>query len=149
MALEELIMLETISVDSEVNVKSTYTIINMKLTKLFDEVLTEVEKGILPLLEMHILLYSLRNVAFVDEIESNIILLELKECINQQLYGRDRQWSCNAILNKLECLSVLIAHDIIINGSLICQLDREIEWDLYPPIYNPLETKLIPQQYSF
>ncbi len=143
MAMEELIPLEEIiCVNSRVNVKSTYTIINMKLTKLFDEVIIKVEKGILPNIELHILAYCLRSVAFTDEIGGNAILLELSECITQQLYICDSQWSYNAILKKVKLLSNLIAHDIIINGSLIWHLNKKTEWDLYSPIYIPLERSI-------
>ena len=93
MALEELISLENIiCVNSKVNLKSTYTIINMRLTKLFDEVISEVEKGILPLLEMQILLYTLNNVVFSKEIEGTRILFELCKCLDHQLFTCDRQW---------------------------------------------------------
>ena len=140
MALEELIALENIiCVNSKVNLKATYTIINMKLTKLFEEVITEVEKGILPILEMKIPFYTLKNVVFSDEIEGNRILSELCECINQQLYACDSQWSCDIILGKIKVLHNLITHDIVINGSLIWYMNGKIEWELDSPIYTPLE----------
>ena len=87
---------------------------------------------------IHIAVYSLRNVAFTEEIKGNAILLELSEHINQQFYGYDNQWSHSYILDKLQRLNNLIAHDIIINGSLIFYLENKIEWDLDSPIYNPL-----------
>ena len=140
MALEELISLENIiCVDSKVNLKTTFTIIDMKLTKLFDDVIIEVQKGFLPILEMHILAYTLRSVVFMDEIEGNRILLELRKCLIQQLYTRESQWSCDAILTKLKILHNLITHDIIINGSLIWYLNEDIEWKLDSPIFAPLE----------
>ena len=147
MALEELIPLEMIPcINSKTSFKSTYAIINMKLTKLFNEVIAKVKKGILPDIEIHILVYSLRNVAFTEEIKGNAILLELSEHINQQFYGCDNQWSHNYILDKLQRLNNLIAHDIIINGSLIFYLENKIEWDLYSPIFIPLEI-LTPKTY--
>ena len=139
MALEELIPLEKIiCVNPKAKLKATYTIINMKLTTLFDEVVTEVEKGILAILEIRILLHTIKNVAFSNEIEGNKILFELNECIIHQLYTFDGQWSCSAILDKLKALYKLIAHNIIINGSLIWHMNEKIEWDLYPLIYSPL-----------
>ena len=140
MALLELVPLEkVICVKSKVNLMATYTIINMKLTKLFDEVITEAEKGILPILEMHILLQSLKNVVFYDEIEGNGVLSELWKCLNQKLYTRGSPWSCEIILGKIKVLRNLIAHDIIINGSLIWYMNEEIKWELDSPIYVPLE----------
>lgn len=139
MALEELIPLEKIiCVTLKTKLKATYTIINMKLTTLFDEVVTEVEKGILAILEIRILLHTIKNVAFSNEIEGNKILFELNECMNHQLYTYDSQWSCSAILDKLKALYKLIVHNIIINGSLIWHMNEKIEWDLYPLIYSPL-----------
>ena len=91
MALEELIALENIiCVNSKVNLKATYTIINMKLTKLFDEVISEVEKAFLPILEMKILFYTLKCVVFSDEGEGNRIISELCKCLNQYLYASDK-----------------------------------------------------------
>ena len=140
MALEELIPLENIiCADSEVNLKTTFTIIDMKLTKLFEDVIIEVQKGFLPILEMHILVYTLRNVVFTDEFEGNRILFDLRKCLNQQLYTHDNRWSCDTILTKLKILHNLITHDIIINGSLIWYLNEEIEWRFDSPIFAPLE----------
>ncbi len=113
MILEELITLENIiCINSKVNLKATYTIINMKLTKLFDEVITELEKGFLPILEMQILFYTLKNVVFSNEIEGNRILSELCKFQNHQLCASDRRWSCNTILSLLKVLHDLITHDI-------------------------------------
>ncbi len=140
MALEELIALENIiCVNSKVNLKATYTILNMKLTKLFDEVITEVEKGILPLLEIRILFYTLKSVVFSNEIEGNRILFELCKCIDQHLFASDRQWCCDTIRNKILVLYNLITHDIIINGSLIWYMNEKVEWELESPIYCPLD----------
>lgn len=61
----------------------------MKLSKLFDEVINEVEKGILPILEMCILVYTLKSVVFSIEIEGNRIFFELCKYLNQQLYASD------------------------------------------------------------
>ncbi len=109
MALEELIPLEMIPcINSKTSFKSTYTIINMKLTKLINEVIAKVKKEILPDIEIHILVYSLRNVAFTEEIKGNAILLELSEYINQQFKGYDNQWSHNYILDKLQRLNKII-----------------------------------------
>jgi len=143
MALEELISLENIiCADSQVNLKTTYTILDMKLSKLFGDVIIEVEKGILPILEMEILFYTLKSVVFSDEIEGNRILFELSKCINQQLYTRDSRWSCETILNMLKILLNLITHNIIINGSLIWYMNEKIEWDLDSPIYTPMDTSI-------
>ena len=122
--------------------KATYTIINMKLTKLFDEVISEVEKAFLPILEMKILFYTLKCVVFSDEGEGNRIISELCKCLNQYLYASDNQWSCDTILRMLKVLYNLITHDIIINGSLICYMNEKIEWELESPIYAPLEISI-------
>ncbi len=90
-------------------------------------------------LEMHILLQSLKNVVFYDEIEGNGVLSELWKYLNQKLYTRGSPWSCEIILGKIKVLRNLIAHDIIINGSLIWYMNEEIKWELDSPIYVPLE----------
>ena len=141
MALEELISLENIiCADSKVNLKTTYTILDMKLSKLFGDVIIEVEKGILPILEMQILTYTLRSVVFKDEIEGSGILIELCKCLKQKLYTHDSRWSLGTILTMLKTLRSLITHDIIINGSLIWYLNEIIDWKLDPPIFIPFET---------
>ena len=135
MALVELIPLEdVICENSKVNLKTTYTIINMKLTKLFEEVIPKVEKGILPILEMRILVHTLKDVVFSDEMVGNRFLFELCKCLHQ-----NDQWSYETILIILKIIRDLITHNLIINGSLINYMDEKIDWDLDPPICEPLE----------
>ena len=86
MSLEELICIESVqSSTANIELQATYSIINLRIFTLFEEVCKELEKGILPLLEAHILLYSLQNVPFSDAIKGINLLDALTVCMEKQL----------------------------------------------------------------
>lgn len=130
MSLEELISLERFENYKKSRIKETYSVYELKLSSLFVEVVDEVEKYILPILDIYILLYCLKFVPFTDEAKGLEILEALKECMNYELYGKSSQWSCKKIANELQKLCGLIAYDYLIEGSLIVYHDYKIERDL-------------------
>lgn len=137
MSLEELISLERIEYYDRSRIKETYSVYKLTLSKLFNEVLDEVERSILPILDMKILLYTLEYVPFTIEVKGLHILEGLNECMKLQLYAKSSQWSCKAIGNELKKLYRLIAYDYLIEGSLIVYHDYKIEWDLSVFILPP------------
>ena len=131
MSLEELICIETVqSSTANIELQSTYSIINLRMSTLFENVIRELEKGIITLLETHILLYSPRNVPFSDAIKGINLLDALTVCMEKQLYTTHSKWNCKVILNDLRRLKKLVLYDYEINGSLIVYEDGEIFWDV-------------------
>ena len=130
MSLEELISLEGIENYEKSRIKETHSVDELKLSRLFVEVVDEVEKNILPVIDIYILLYSLKFIPFTDEVKGLEILEVLKGCVNYDLSGKSLQWSCKKIANELEKLCGLIVYDYLIEGSLIVYHDYKIEWDL-------------------
>ena len=137
MSLEELISIERIENYKKSRIKETYSVYELNLSRLFVEVVDEVEKDNLPILDMYILLYSLKFVPFTDEAKGLEIFEALKGCMNYELYGKSSQWSCKKIAHELEKLCGLIAYDYLIEGSLIVYYDYDIEWDLSVFILPP------------
>ncbi|MBY8990137.1 MAG: hypothetical protein KGD58_05240 [Candidatus Lokiarchaeota archaeon] len=137
MSLEELVSLERIENFNNIRLKETYLVYNLPLSKLFVEVLEELKKDIFPVLDIHILLYSLRFVPFTDEAEGLEAFKALKACLDKDLYGSPVQWTSTKICNNLEKLCELIVYEYFIEGSLIVYHNYEIEWDLSVCISPP------------
>lgn len=111
-------------------IQETYVITNLTLSKLLKEVLSEIEKDILPLLNIEILLYTLKSVPFSNEAVGISILENLNDSMKYQLYGKSGEWNCKAIAYRLQKLRNLILYDYMIEGSLIVYRTNQIEWDL-------------------
>jgi hypothetical protein len=137
MSLEELISIERIENYNKSRIKETYSVDELNLSNLFVEVVDKVEKNILPILNMHILLYSLKFIPFTNEVKGLEIFEALKECMNYGHHRNSSQWCCKRIVHDLEKLCELIAYDYLIEGSLIVYYDYEIEWDLSVSIIPP------------
>lgn len=137
MSLEELISLERIENFNNIRLKETYLVYNLPLSKLFVEVLDELKRNHIPILDIHILLYSLRNVPFTDEAEGLEASEALKACMEKELYGKPVQWTCMNMCNNIEKLCELIVYEYFIEGSLMVYQDYEIEWDLTVSISPP------------
>ena len=131
MSLEELVCIEMIkSLTANIELQATYSIINLKVSKLFRDVLKELERGILPILETRVLLYALKNEPFSNELKGINLLDALTVCMEKQLYTTHPKWNCNVILRDLKKLKKLVLYEYEINGSLIAYDDGEIFWDL-------------------
>ena len=130
-SLEELVCIEMVkSSTANIELQATYSIVNLKVSKLFKDVLKELERGVLPILETRVLLYALRNEPFSNEINGINLLDELTVCMEKQLYATHSKWNCRIILKDLKKLQNLVLYEYEINGSLIVYDDGEIFWDL-------------------
>ena len=131
MSLDELISIERVEFQTtKERIQETYVVTNLLLSKLFEEILQELEMDILPILDVKILAYSLRSVPFTMEAEGVDVLESFNECMDSQLYGRSHRWNCNVISTKIKRLQQLVLWDYEIEGSLKVYYDNRIEWDL-------------------
>ena len=136
MSLDELISIERVEFKtSKERIQETYVIADLWLSKLFKEILKEVKKDILPLLDIKILLYALKSVPFTDEVEGVNITESLNYCMLNQLYGKTPEWNCKTIGSKLKKLKNLVVYNYSIEGSLKLFYDNRIEWDLMVSIH--------------
>ena len=81
MSIEELVCIESIE-----DLQATYTILEVKMSKIFEEILRELKKGIIPILETRILLHVLKNEPFSNEMEGLNLLDGLTFCIEKKFY---------------------------------------------------------------
>lgn len=125
MSLEELISIERIETALS-RLQETYVIDDLLLSRLFNELCTELKKGILPLLDMHILLYVLTVVPFTDEAKGIKISEDLRNCVINELYGKEI--TCRYVTKQLQRLQNLILYDYQIEGSLVVYHDYRIDW---------------------
>lgn len=96
MSLEELVSLERIETQHHHNLQETYSVLDLKLSKLFKEILKELKKGILSKLAMYILLYSLHRVPFnivKSTVSGHILFLEDAGFIVQEKDGKFKRIS--------------------------------------------------------
>ena len=150
MSLEELICIETVqSSAANIELQATYSIINLRMSTLFEEVFKELEKDILPILETRILLHTLRNEPFSNELKGINLLDTLAVCMERQLYATHSKWNCKVMLKDLKKLQKLVLYEYEINGSLIIYDDGEIFWDVIismilenQQIYDPLKRNM-------
>ena len=150
MSLEELICIETVqSSTANIELQATYSIINLRVSILFEEVLKELERSILPILETRVLLYALRNEPFSNKLKGINLIDALTVCMEKQLYATHSKWTCNVILKDLKKLQKLALYEYEINGSLIVYNDGEIFWDVIisiilenHQIYDPLKRNM-------
>jgi hypothetical protein len=127
MSLEELISIERIETALS-RLQETYVIDDLLLSRLFNELCTELKKGILPILDMHILLYVLTVVPFTDEAKGIKISEELRKCVNNELFGKTV--TCKYIAKQIQKLQNLIHYEYQIEGSLVVYQDYHFDWYL-------------------
>jgi len=129
MSLDELISIERVEFEFERSrIQETYSVDGLLLSRLFEELIIEVRKEMLPILDMHILLKALQSVPFTDEAKGIEIIEILSRWISKEPYGKGVK--CNEIVKKLRKLNELILYDYIIEGSLTVYRDYHIEWDI-------------------
>jgi len=129
MSLDELISIERVEFEFERSrIQETYSVDNLLLSRLFEELITELKKDILPILDMHILLQALQSVPFTDEIKGIEITENLSNWMSEELYGKEVK--CSEIVKILGELNELILYDYAIEGSLTVYHDYHIDWDL-------------------
>ncbi|KKM89652.1 hypothetical protein LCGC14_1246500 [marine sediment metagenome] len=111
-------------------IRETYVIANLTLSKLFTEILRNLEGSIIPLLDLRILLRVLKDVPYTNEMEGVYIHESLTICLEHELYAKSSEWSCKVIASKVEKLRDLILFDYLIEGSVIVFCSSQPEWDL-------------------
>lgn len=108
--------------------QSTYFILDLRLSKLFNEILRESEKGTIPILETRLLLRVLIDIPFLEKEKGMPILKDLTNCIENHWYSKQDEWNCKTILKQLKTLQNLIVDDYLIYGSFIIYSDNYVEW---------------------
>ena len=137
MSLEELVSIERVELQSTKQcIRETYVVTDLKLSRLFEEILYELNRDVLPILDMKILLYSLKSVPFTREGEAINIIDSLKSCLEFKLYRKLKDWNCKAIVAQLETLYAMILYDYVIEGSVTLFFFNEPEWDLRVSMIN-------------
>ncbi len=116
MSLEELISIERVELYTmKERIRETYVIANLTLSKLFTEILRNLEGSIIPLLDLRILLRVLKDVPYTNEMEGVHIHESLTICLEHELYAKSSEWSCKVIASKVEKLRDLILFDYLID----------------------------------
>ncbi|MBA7521692.1 hypothetical protein ES705_13803 [subsurface metagenome] len=129
MSLDELISIERVEFEFERSrIQETYLVDNLLLSRLFEELITELKNDILPILDMYILLRALQSVPFTDEAKGIETIEILSRWMNGELYGKGVK--CSEIVKILGELNELILYDYAIEGSLTVYRDYHINWDL-------------------
>jgi len=127
MSLDELISIERVEFERS-RIQETYSVDNLLLSRLFEELIKEVKKDILPILDMYVLLHALQSVPFTNEVKGIEIIEILSIWMNEELYGKEVK--CSEIAKILGELKELILYDYLIEGSLTVYHDYYIEWDI-------------------
>lgn len=134
MCREEIVCIEKI-----VDIQATYTVLDLKLSMLFEEINKECIKGIIDILHFKILMSALRDVPFKDEQKAQQLYMELVECLDNEYYGSSKEWSIYTILKKIKELQKYILWDYIINGSFTLYPDETGWWELKVDIVRSKE----------
>ena len=131
---------EIVCIEKVVNLQATYTVLDLKLSMLFEEINKECIKGIIDILHFKILMSALRDVPFKDEEKAQQLYMELVECLDNELYGSLKEWSILTIEKKIRELQKYILWDYIINGSFTMYYDEIAWWELKVDIVRPEES---------
>ena len=121
--------IEITCIENIVDIQATYCVINLSLSNLIEDVITELQKGFLPILEIRLFLHSLKSVALTNETEGQRILDKMTMCMRNQLYLSQSEWTTEKIMKNITKLQRLILYDYMINGSIVYS-DNEIIWDV-------------------
>ena len=130
---------EIVCIENIVDLQATYSVLDLKLSMLIEEIEKECKQGMIDILHFKILLSALRDVPFKDEENAHQILTALKECIENELYGSSKKWSILRILKKVQRLQKYILMDYLIDGSFTVSNDEVVWWDLEVNIIKPEE----------
>ncbi|MFX1391070.1 MAG: hypothetical protein ACFE9Z_13480 [Promethearchaeota archaeon] len=125
MSLIELICLQNI-----VEIESTFFIIDLKLSKLFKEILTKRIHGLIPTLEVRILFQVLIKISFTNEDLGRQILKDLTNCLVNHWYSENNLVNAKSIIAGIKKFQKLVLFNYKINGSFIKYDDDYILWDL-------------------
>jgi hypothetical protein len=121
---------EIVCIENIVELQATYSVLNLSLSNLIEEILEELNKGFIPILEISVFLHSLKSVPFTDEAKGELMLCKLIRCMKNQFYLTRSMWTSTIIKNFIKKLQTLILWDYDINGSLVIYNDNDIRWDM-------------------
>jgi len=130
---------EIVCIENIVDLQATYSVLDLKLSMLIEEIDKECKQGMIDILHFKILLYALRDIPFKDEEKARQLYTTLGECIENELFGRSKKWSILRILRKVQRLQKYILWDYIINGSFTVFNDEIDWWELKVDIVRPEE----------
>jgi len=130
---------DIVCIENIVDLQATYSVLDLKLSMLIEEIDKECKQGMIDILHFKILLYALRDVSFKDEGKAHRLLTVLVECFEDELFGRSKEWSIFRILKKIQKLQEYILWDYSINGSFTAYHDESVCWELIVKIIKPEE----------
>jgi hypothetical protein len=105
-----------VCIENIVDIQATYYVMNLPLSELIKDILEEIREGLLPILEIRIFLHSLRDVLFTNEMKGQRILEEVDNCIKNQLYVGQTEWTVGKLVKSIIELQRLILWDYRITG---------------------------------
>lgn len=136
---------EIVCIENIVDLQATYSVLELKLSMLIEEIDRECKQGMIDILHFKILLYALRDVPFKDEGKAHRLLTALVEYFENELFGRSKEWSIFRILKKIQKLQKYILWDYMLNGSFTVYYDETVWWELIVKIIKPEEfSQLLP-----
>jgi hypothetical protein len=121
---------EIVCIENIVDLQATYSVLNLSLSNLIEEILEELKRGFIPILEIRVFLHSLKSVPFTDEAKGEFMLYKLIDCMKNQLYITQSKWTPVEIMKYILKLQILILWDYNIDGSLVMYNDNDIRWDM-------------------
>jgi len=121
---------EIVCTENIVDLQATYSVLNLSLSNLIEEILEELTSGYIPILEIRVFLQSLKSVPFTDEVRGELLLYKLINSMKNQSYLTQSMWRPAKIMKYILKLQMLILWDYDINGSLVMYNDNEIIWDI-------------------
>lgn len=109
---------------------ATYYVNKLKLSTLLLDIVEETTRNILDLPKIHILIYALSHIPYIQEEQVVKIIDKVINCLKSQKYSMCRYGNFMEIQGILEI-------DYEINGSFIAFKDGETDWYLDISILLP------------
>jgi hypothetical protein len=113
---------QIICIERIINLQYTYTVLNLTLSELIENIIKDIERENLKFIDIKVLMYVLKNVPFDDEQKAFEILKDI-------LYFLKKKKFCKFLV-ELKALHSLILGEYLINGSIIEHKNDRIRWDL-------------------
>ncbi|MFX0040933.1 MAG: hypothetical protein ACFFCY_16630 [Promethearchaeota archaeon] len=106
---------------------------------MFNEILKQGKKGIIPIIETRMLLHTLISIPFLNENRGTLILKDLMNCMENNWYSIEDTWNCKSIVNGLKRIQKLILYDYLIYGSFIIYSNDFIKWDFQTTLLSKMK----------
>jgi len=121
---------EIMCIENIIDLQATYSVLSLSLSNLIEEILEELKKGIIPILEIRVFLQSLKSVTLTDEAKGELLLNALITYMNELIFLEQSMWTPTKIMKYILKLQNLILWDYHISGSLVIYNDNNIKWDM-------------------